>query len=119
VHPRFSAKPKAGGKPEKASLLLAFLVGVGIAASSYRPALAESRSALVMVSVRVVESCRVETSGALDGQSMDLSMRCNSKVRPSLGLSATTQTVAPTGKVSVPHSQIGTTANGKTLNIEF
>jgi hypothetical protein len=29
------------------------------------------------------------------------------------------QTVAPTGTVSVPHSQIGTTANGKTLNIEF
>ncbi len=119
MHPRFSAKPKVGGKPEKASLLLAFLVGVGIAASSYRPALAESRSALVMVSVRVVESCRIESSSTVDGHSMDLSMRCNSKVRPSLDFGSTRQTLAPAGTVSVPHSQIATTANGKTLSIDF
>jgi hypothetical protein len=119
VHPRFSAKPKSGGKPEKACLLLAFLVGVGIAAYPNQPAVAESRSALVMVTVRVVESCRVETSSAVDGHTMDLSMRCNSKARPSLGVGGTTQTVAPVGTVSVPHSQIATTANGKTLSIEF
>jgi hypothetical protein len=94
-------------------------MGVGIAALPTLSASAESRSALVMVSVRVVESCRVETSSALDGNSTDLKMRCNSKTHPSLGLTTNSQSVAPVGTVTVPHSQITTSENGKTLKIEF
>ena len=81
--------------------------------------MAESRSALVMVSVRVVESCRVETSNALDGSATDLRMRCNSKSHPSLGLATSSRAMAPVGTVSVPHSQIATSENGKTLSIDF
>jgi hypothetical protein len=72
-----------------------------------------------MVSVRVVESCRVETGTALDSGSTDLKMRCNSKARPSVGLANNSQPVAPVGTVTLPHSQIATTENGKTLRIEF
>jgi hypothetical protein len=100
-------------------LLLAFLTGVGIAAWPALPAFAESRSALVMVSVRVVESCRVETSGAPDGNAMNLQLRCNSKTHPSLGLTASSQSMAPIGTVTVPHSQIATAENGKILTIQF
>ncbi len=119
MHPRIASQFAAGGKPGKACLLLAFLMGVGFASLPPLPAAAESRSALVMVTVRVVESCRVETSDALDGKSMDLRMRCNSKSHPSLGLTTHTQTVAPVSTVTVPRSQIATSENGKTLSIEF
>jgi hypothetical protein len=50
---------------------------------------------------------------------MDLKMRCSSTARPSLGLAGSSQIVAPVGTVTLPHSQIATTENGKTLNIEF
>jgi hypothetical protein len=94
-------------------------MGVGLAASPSLPAVAESRSALVMVSVRVVESCRVETSNALDGDATDLRMRCNSRSHPSLALATSSQAMAPVGTVSIPHSQIASSENGKTLSIEF
>jgi hypothetical protein len=45
-------------------------------------ALAESRSSLVFVSVRVVDSCRVSAVGA--SHAVDVSMRCTSAARPSV-----------------------------------
>lgn len=83
------------------------------------PAHAGSRSSLVFVSVQVVSSCRVENTTSQTSDSMDLRMRCSSTARPSLGLVGSSQIVAPVGTVTLPHSQIATTENGKTLNIEF
>jgi hypothetical protein len=50
---------------------------------------------------------------------MDLKMRCSSTARPSLGLVGGSQGMAAVGTVTLPHSQIATTENGKTLRIEF
>jgi hypothetical protein len=95
------------------------LLGLGAMLCLPRPVVADSRSALVMVTVRVVESCRVETSTTSGSGVMDLQMRCNSKSRPSLGLATSSQSIAPVGSVTLLHSELATTSNGKTLNIEF
>lgn len=92
------------------------VAAVGLLAT---PASAGSRSSLVFVSVQVVASCRVENTTSQTSDSMDLKMRCSSTARPSLGLASASQVVAPVGTVTLPHSQIATTENGKTLNIEF
>ena len=84
-----------------------------------RPANAGSRSALVTVSVQVVASCRIENTTSQTSDAMDLKMRCSSTARPNIGLLNSSQVVAPVGTVTLPHSQIATTENGKTLNIEF
>ncbi len=83
------------------------------------PAAAGNRSALVLVSVQVVESCRVETTASIDSSALDLKMRCSSTARPSLGLIGSSQALAPIGAITVPNSRIATTENGKTLNIDF
>jgi hypothetical protein len=83
------------------------------------PASAGSRSALVLVSVQVVSSCRIEKLASQTSDAMDLKMRCSSTARPNLGLMNSSQVVAPVGTVTLPHSQIATTVNGKTLSIEF
>jgi hypothetical protein len=83
------------------------------------PASAASRSALVTVSVRVVESCRVEATSTSSGGDVALAMRCNSKARPSLTLASKAMTMAPVGSVSVPHQDLADGENGKTVNIEF
>ena len=100
-------------------LLVAFLAVIGAIVLLGTPAFAGSRSALVFVSVRVVESCRVETATSQTSDAMDLKMRCSSTARPSVGLVGSSQAVAPVGTVTLPHSQIATTENGKTLTIEF
>ena len=46
-------------------------------------------------------------------------MRCSSTAHPSIGLLGSSQNLAPVGTVTLPHSQIATTENGKTLTIEF
>ncbi len=84
-----------------------------------RPVIAGSRSALVFVSVQVVPTCRVETANSQSGESLDLKLRCSSSARPSIGLLNSSQVLAPVGTVTLPHSQIAATENGKTLNIEF
>ena len=73
----------------------------------------------MLVSVQVVESCRVETKTAQDSTTLDLKMRCSSTARPSLALLGSSQALAPVGTVTLPHAQIASTENGKTLNIEF
>jgi hypothetical protein len=83
------------------------------------PAAAASRSALVMVSVRVVESCRVEAISSPSSGEVALEMRCNSKARPALSLAGRAMTVAPMGSVSVPHQDLADGEHGKTVNIEF
>ena len=83
------------------------------------PSFADSRSALVLVSVRVVESCRVETMTSETSGAVDLKMRCSSRARPSIGLAGNSQAVAPVGTTTFPHSQIATTENGKILTIDF
>lgn len=83
------------------------------------PAAAASRSALVMVSARVVESCRVEAINSPSSGEVALEMRCNSKARPALTLASKAMTLAPVGSVSVPHQELADGENGKTVNIEF
>jgi hypothetical protein len=83
------------------------------------PAAAASRSALVMVSARVVESCRVEAISSPSSAEVALEMRCNSKARPALTLASKAMTLAPVGSVSVPHRDLADGENGKTVNIEF
>jgi hypothetical protein len=73
----------------------------------------------VLVSVQVVESCRVETVASQTSTAFDLKMRCSSTARPSLALLGNSQALAPVGTVTLPHSQIASTENGKTLTIEF
>ncbi len=80
---------------------------------------AGSRSSLVFVSVQVVASCRIETTTSQTSDAMDLKLRCSSTARPSVGLLNSSQVLAPVGTVTLPHSQIATTENGKTLSIEF
>jgi|GEM_PF-5503767 len=95
------------------------LLGFGLAALLPQTAAAGSRSSLVTVSVRVVESCRVEIGNGPQSNSADLRVRCSSTARPSLGLAGSSQAMAPVGSVTLPHSQIAATANGKTLSIQF
>jgi len=71
------------------------------------------------VSVQVVSSCRVETVASQTSNALDLKMRCSSTAHPSLGLLGSSQALAPVGTTTLPHAQIASTANGKTLNIEF
>lgn len=59
--------------PLVAGLLVTLVSGV---------ALADSRSSLVFVSVRVVDSCRVNATEG--GNSVDVNMRCTSAARPSV-----------------------------------
>ena len=73
----------------------------------------------MLVSVQVVESCRIENTISQTSDAMDLKMRCSSTARPNIGLMNSSQVLAPVGTVTLPHSQIATTENGKTLNIEF
>jgi hypothetical protein len=109
---------QVGSGPIRGRLLVAFLAVFAIILLG-APAFAGSRSALVFVSVRVVESCRIENTTSQTSDAMDLKMRCSSTARPSVGLLHSSQVVAPVGTVTLPHSQIATTENGKTLNIEF
>jgi hypothetical protein len=93
-------------------------IGLGLAIPSGK-AFAGSKSALVTVSVQVVESCRVEANDNPSGAATDVSMRCNSKARPSLMLANSSLSVAPIDEVSVPRSALADTPNGKALTIEF
>jgi hypothetical protein len=61
----------------------------------------------------------VENTTSQTSDAMDLKMRCSSTARPNLGLLNSSQIVAPVGAVTLHHSQIATTENGKTLTIEF
>lgn len=71
--------------PRNPWLWLALLVFVGVSVPT-RVAVAGSRSSLVFVSVRVVESCRIDAIGSQTGNTVDLNMRCNSAARPSVNL---------------------------------
>jgi len=95
------------------------LLAISAVALASKPAQAESRSSLVMVSVQVVPSCRVETAGSTASDSVNLKMRCSSNARPSISLVGTSYTLPAISTLSVPHSQIAAAANGPTLNIEF
>jgi len=95
------------------------LAALAIVSVFSHPVSAGSRSGLVLVSVQVVESCRVETKTAATGNALDLRMRCSSTAHPSVGLVNVFQNLAPVGTVTLAHSQIADTENGKTLNINF
>jgi hypothetical protein len=81
---------------------LSFLI-LASAAIPSRVAVADSRSSLVFVSVRVVETCRVDAVGSQAGNGVDLKMLCNSAARPNVGL-AGQSTAAP--------AQMSTTVTG-------
>jgi hypothetical protein len=89
---------------------------IGAVALLALPATAGSRSALVFVSVQVVSSCRVETTTSQTSDTMDLKMRCSSTAHPSVGLAGSSLALAPVGTVTLPHSQIASTENGKTVS---
>ena len=110
---------QVGSRPIRGQLLVAFLAVFAAIAFLGTPALADSRSSLVFVSVQVVASCRIENTASQTSDAMDLKMRCSSTARPNIGLVGSSQVVAPVGTVTLPHSQIATTENGKTLRIEF
>lgn len=95
------------------------LLAVAAFTSASRQATAGSRSALVLVSVQVVESCRVETVASQTSNALDLKMRCSPSAHPSVGLLGSSQSLAPVGTVTLRHSQIASSENGKTLTIEF
>jgi hypothetical protein len=100
-------------------LPLALLVVVGAVALNAQPAAADKRSALLTVSVQVVESCRVETSSTAGTNAVDLKLRCSSTARPSVSLANNSLAVAPVGTVRLPSHRIASMENGSTLNIEF
>jgi hypothetical protein len=50
---------------------------------------ADSRSSQVLVSARVVDSCRVNATGA--GNGVDVSMRCSTAARPSVRMEGALQ----------------------------
>jgi hypothetical protein len=104
-------------KSSKAWLLAGFLVVVGAIDLSSRAALADKRSALLTVSVRVVESCRVETSDGAN--TVDLKLRCSSTARPSVSMADNAFKIAPVGTVSFPNRRAVTSVSGSTLTIEF
>jgi hypothetical protein len=110
---------KVGSRSRTGRRLLLGLLAIAAFAFISPLANAGSRSGLVLVSVQVVESCRIETKTAQDSTALDLKMRCSSTAHPSLGLLGSSQALAPVGTVTLPHSQIASTENGKTLNIEF
>ena len=94
-------------------------MAIGVLAVLVPQAHAGSRSSLVLVSVQVVASCRIENTTSQTSNAVDLKVRCGSTARPNIGLVGSTQVVAPVGTVTLPNSQIATTENGKTLNIDF
>ena len=103
--------------PAKRACLIAF-ASLLIPILGAAPAHAEKRSAVVMVSVQVVESCRITAVSSQDG-SVNLNMRCSSTAHPAIGLPGGTQALSPVGTVALPSSRIATSPSGKTLAIEF
>jgi len=95
------------------------LLAISAVAFAFSPARAESRSAVVMVSVHVVESCRVETDGSAVTNAVALKMRCNSTTRPNVNLADSSRTVPAIGILTVPRSQLAVSDNGPTLSIQF
>lgn len=91
-------------KATKRCLGLALLVAVSaIAAMPSRIAVAGSRSSLVLVSVQVVQSCRVDAVGGQAGNGVDLKMLCSSAARPNVGLQ---------GQSTAAPAQMSTTVTG-------
>jgi hypothetical protein len=84
------------------------------------PALADSRSSLVFVSVRVVDSCRVNATEA--SNSVDVNMRCTSAARPSVRMENQGALLAAEGGLtgSKPVSSISLARSGdQVLRIDF
>ncbi len=100
-------------------MLAALVLSLGFAVLGSVPARAGSRSALVLVTARVVESCRVEVDTTADHGSADLKMRCNSRTRPLIGLANRSYGTEPVGAVTLPRSELAVTPDGKTLSINF
>jgi hypothetical protein len=77
-----------------------------------RFAAADKRSATVTVSVRVVESCRIDAGSVSTNDSFDLKMRCSPSARPNVRFDPSPQA---TGAVSTTTSADGI----RTLSIDF
>ncbi len=83
-------------------------------------AFADSRSSLVLVTVRVVDSCRVNATGASHG--VDVSMRCTSAARPSVRMEDQSAPLASQGSLTgtKPVSSLSLTRTGdQVLRIDF
>ena len=119
MHNPLSHAAEVGRRSRTGRWLLLSLIAIAGVAFLSPSANAGSRSGLVLVSVQVVESCRVETKTAQDSNVLDLKMRCSSTAHPSLGLLGSSRALAPVGTVTLPHAQIASTENGKTLTIDF
>jgi hypothetical protein len=101
---KFSTEEQRRDKTAKTCAVLAFLVAASaIVAIPARTATAGSRSSLVLVSVQVIQSCRVDAVGAQTGNGVDLRMLCNSAARPNVGLQ---------GQSAAAPAQLSTTVTG-------
>lgn len=98
--------------------MVSLLLAISAVALAF-PAQADKRSSVVTVSVQVLSACRVETNSSTVWGAVDVKMRCSSTARPTIGLAGTSQMLPSITHLSVPQSQLVTTANGPTLNIEF
>lgn len=75
-------------------------------------AVAETRSAIVTVSVRVAESCRIDAASVSTNENVDLKMRCSLKARPNIHFDPAPETA---GSLSMAKSADG----ARTLRIDF
>jgi hypothetical protein len=83
-------------------------------------ALADSRSSLVFVSVRVVDSCRVNATE--DNHGVDVNMRCTSAARPSVRMENQGALLASEGSLTgtKPVSSVSLARTGdQVLRIDF
>jgi hypothetical protein len=107
----------------KAWIRVASLVLLGaIVAFAPGNAVAGSRSSLVFVSVRVVDSCRVDAIGSPSGKGVDFNMRCSSAARPSVRMetsAATASTQTLTGLQPVTNLSLAATGSDQVLRIDF
>lgn len=77
-----------------------------------RFAAADKRSAIVTVSVRVVESCRIDAGSVSTNDNFDLKMRCSPWTRPKVHFDPSPQTAS---SVSMASSADG----ARMLRIDF
>jgi len=83
-------------------------------------ALADSRSSLVFVSVRVIDSCRVNAIEA--GNGVDVNMHCTSAARPSVRMESQGTVLVSEGSLSgtSPVSSVSLARSGdQILRIDF
>jgi hypothetical protein len=113
VSSRWSNQPdRLRGNPRRWILVGAWIVFCLTLVGNSRFAAADKRSATVTVSVRVVESCRIDAGSVSTNDTFDLKMRCSPSARPNVRFEPAPQS---TGAISMAPSADGV----RTLRIDF